>query len=49
MVKRVNQVLDERTNCGLVQENDMNADADADAYWVFKGTQDGIPDLNKLK
>ena len=46
MVKRVNQVLDERTNSGLVQENDINADDDA--YWVFKCTQDGIPDLNKL-
>ena len=26
MVKRANQVLDERTNSVLVQENDMNAD-----------------------
>ena len=42
MVRKVNQVLDERTNPKM-QEHDM--DTDDEAYWFFKGTQDGIPDL----
>ena len=43
MVKSVNQVLHERTNSGM-QEHDMNTDDQA--YWFFKSTEDGIPDLD---
>ena len=39
MVKKVNQVLDERTNSGM-QEHDL--DTDDEAYWFLKAHKTGF-------